>query len=82
MRMWITGVLMALVAEQEFELWDENTKSAKYSWLEAAHSLCTELDQQSPTPNPAHRYEPPNQQVNKPPRTVTSQTPGYSIELT
>ena len=41
---WITGVLMALVAEQEFELWDENTRSEMYSWLKAAHTLCTEID--------------------------------------
>ena len=44
MRMWITGVLMALVAKQEVKLWDENTKSEMYSWLKAAHTLCTELD--------------------------------------
>ena len=44
MRMWITGVFMAPVAEQEFMLWDENTKSGLFSWLKSAHTLCIELD--------------------------------------
>ena len=41
---WITGIFMAQVAEQEFELWDENTKSEMHSWLKAALTLCTETD--------------------------------------
>ena len=41
---WITGILMAQVAEQEFKLMDENTESGMHTWLKAAHTLCTELD--------------------------------------
>ncbi len=75
MRMWITGVLMALVAKQDVKLWDENTKSEMYSWLKAAHTLCTELDYQRPTPNPAHCHEPPHPQIKKPSRPVTATYP-------
>ena len=41
---WITGILMAQVAEQEVPLGDENAKWSMHSWLKAAHTLCTELD--------------------------------------
>lgn len=41
---WITGILMAQVAEQEVPLGDENGEWGMHSWLKAAHTLCTELD--------------------------------------
>ena len=66
---------MTLVAEQEFILWDGNTMSGMYSWPRAAHILCTELNQQRPTPNLAHCHELPYPQINKPSPPVTAAYP-------